>query len=497
MSNVYQKRSGLALTGITLMLTVATFMATITITITLNSELAALFDRLQYEFEVTPNTLQPRTEMETLLTSIEEVERIGPASIYFIQLEGEYENFFTRNNLVQVFGLTPDSSVASLTYTHGEGWSQDPRKVGIVVSISIATQMGLEVGDEVAFYVRGQRITRELIGIERNGFDAAYLLWDDLATLVGSVEGVPQPNEYTVLANAPGRFLPVPTVGMDETLLAFILQTTAINTEPGVVITASLATAEALAVGDQFTFSLQGEEITRRIDAVVENEVLESAAAQFLPGTAAIPPDLIIFGYGDLVNVTGVSLEGEPLPNAYYVTVNADNPDTEKVEEVIDVVSNQLLEAGITSRFVNRVAYAESLNRIVVTNTSIIGAATILIAAVGAIGLITTLSIAVLERQKEIGVMRSIGADSVTIASQFVAEGLIVAFVAWMISIPVSYYLAIWLFSIFQLEYVPFTYPVSVTIIGLMGVIAISVVASLGPSMAAARKTVSDILRYQ
>jgi len=61
-----------------------------------------------------------------------------------------------------------------------------------------------------------------------------------------------------------------------------------------------------------------------------------------------------------------------------------------------------------------------------------------LIAAVGAIGLAGTLSINVLERRREIGVMRAIGASSITIAGLFIGEGLILGLIAWVIAIPIS-----------------------------------------------------------
>jgi ABC-type antimicrobial peptide transport system permease subunit len=41
------------------------------------------------------------------------------------------------------------------------------------------------------------------------------------------------------------------------------------------------------------------------------------------------------------------------------------------------------------------------------------------------------------------------------------------------------------------------SYPLSAPLIGLVGMVALVAVASLLPSLAAARKTVSDILRYQ
>ncbi len=61
-----------------------------------------------------------------------------------------------------------------------------------------------------------------------------------------------------------------------------------------------------------------------------------------------------------------------------------------------------------------------------------------LIAAVGAIGLAGTLSINVLERRREIGVMRAIGASSLTIAGIFIGEGLLLGLIAWVIAIPLS-----------------------------------------------------------
>ena len=58
-----------------------------------------------------------------------------------------------------------------------------------------------------------------------------------------------------------------------------------------------------------------------------------------------------------------------------------------------------------------------------------------LIAFVGAIGLAGTLSINVLERRREIGVMRAIGASSFQIARLFVGEGLILGLMAWVIAV--------------------------------------------------------------
>lgn len=62
----------------------------------------------------------------------------------------------------------------------------------------------------------------------------------------------------------------------------------------------------------------------------------------------------------------------------------------------------------------------------------------IMIAVVGAIALSGTLSINVLERTREIGVMRAIGASALTISGQFVGEGLLLGWLSWLIAIPLS-----------------------------------------------------------
>ncbi|MBL8297386.1 MAG: FtsX-like permease family protein [Rhodanobacteraceae bacterium] len=58
--------------------------------------------------------------------------------------------------------------------------------------------------------------------------------------------------------------------------------------------------------------------------------------------------------------------------------------------------------------------------------------------AIGAIGLASTMSLGVLERTREIGVMRALGATDRAIASLVQFEGLVVAGLAWMVSLLLS-----------------------------------------------------------
>ena len=94
--------------------------------------------------------------------------------------------------------------------------------------------------------------------------------------------------------------------------------------------------------------------------------------------------------------------------------------------------------------------------------------------------------------------MARIWATSFSVAAQFLAEGLIVGLVAWVIAAPLSYGISQVLVGAlpfggdFDITYSPWA-----LVVGLVGMVFLVSVASLLPSLAAARRTVSDILRYQ
>jgi len=79
-----------------------------------------------------------------------------------------------------------------------------------------------------------------------------------------------------------------------------------------------------------------------------------------------------------------------------------------------------------------------SLNQFKPITSMLLGLAS-LIAGVGAIGLAGTLAISVLQRTREIGVCRALGASSKTIFSLFLLEGIFHGLLAWLISIPIAY----------------------------------------------------------
>ncbi len=125
----------------------------------------------------------------------------------------------------------------------------------------------------------------------------------------------------------------------------------------------------------------------------------------------------------------------------------------------------------------------------------------ILAAIVGGMGLMGTMSINVVERGREIGVMRSIGATSLAIVGIFVSEGILVGVLSWLLAIPLSLPAA-WAFSaaIGQgLMGLPldFKYPASGILLWLTIVLVISALASLWPALRATRVSVRESLAYE
>ncbi len=121
-----------------------------------------------------------------------------------------------------------------------------------------------------------------------------------------------------------------------------------------------------------------------------------------------------------------------------------------------------------------------------------------MIASVGGIGLSGTLAIGVLQRIREIGVLRAIGAPSRSIFRLFLLEGLLHGIVAWSISIPIAYYVAEpiakelgkKLFSI-QLDY---TFDTLAVTYWLAIILAVTITASIWPAHKAAMLTVRECL---
>lgn len=219
-------------------------------------------------------------------------------------------------------------------------------------------------------------------------------------------------------------------------------------------------------------------------------------------GVAKYPFDTVWFRWETLAELGGLvhgsSTESEPYPNSIDLILDDPDPSAKEAEQVIGQLNDLLLANGITAEYTNWIDFKATITQFIVAFGVILNLAAGLIAAVGAIGLLTSLSMSVFERQKEIGVMRSVGASSSAITFQFLVEGLIIGIIAWAIGIPISYLLSRGLIRVLNFgDLYDIAYPPVTLLIGLVGMLVVVTIASLWPSLAASRRTVSDILRYQ
>lgn len=124
----------------------------------------------------------------------------------------------------------------------------------------------------------------------------------------------------------------------------------------------------------------------------------------------------------------------------------------------------------------------------------------ILVALVGGIALMGALSIGVVERTKEIGVLRAIGARTRTILSMFVVEGIFQGVLSWCIAVPLALLIARPLAAVMGqiILNMPldFQFNNQAMLIWLGIVVVISILASILPARSATHVSVRDSLAY-
>ncbi len=125
----------------------------------------------------------------------------------------------------------------------------------------------------------------------------------------------------------------------------------------------------------------------------------------------------------------------------------------------------------------------------------------ILTAIVGAMGLTGTMGMNVLERTREIGIMRAIGADDRAVMRTVIGEGFVIGLISFglaiVLSIPFTYLLStIVSLAVFETPIdVVFTWMGYAIWLGL--VLFLSVMGSVMPARSAARLTIREVLAYE
>ena len=125
----------------------------------------------------------------------------------------------------------------------------------------------------------------------------------------------------------------------------------------------------------------------------------------------------------------------------------------------------------------------------------------LLLALVGALGLTGTMSINVLERTREIGVMRAIGASSLAVGKVFVVEALCIGLLSWLaaslLALPIAMLLSYQVGMLFIQAPLTFSFSFFGWAVWLALSLLLAVAASLAPAYNATRLCVRDVISYE
>jgi putative ABC transport system permease protein len=123
----------------------------------------------------------------------------------------------------------------------------------------------------------------------------------------------------------------------------------------------------------------------------------------------------------------------------------------------------------------------------------------LVIVAISMVGLVNAITMGILERTREIGMLRCVGAHARDIRRIFATEGLVIALLGWLIGLAAGYALAYGIIeltaSTANLE-LTFVFPAVNVVITLVGTVLLAILVLLAPVRRAVRFKPGDALRY-
>ncbi len=248
------------------------------------------------------------------------------------------------------------------------------------------------------------------------------------------------------------------------------------------VISTDLVQSLAVKLGDTIAVDSNGEQRAFTVVGItIDNSVFLGSQVS---GKVFLPEEIV---------ATMQGLEGW----ASFFAVGLQQHDAEAVEAQLDAISQRFNRYQIGSdSAVREVKGAKEQTRIL---TIALTAMSILVGLIGALGVINTITLNVLERRREIGVLRSVGASDANVMQAFLTEGVTFGIGGWLIGIVLGYPLGLVLTRVMEavLFHLDYVFTPQMVLISLIFALLLTGIASLIPALAAARMKVKEVLRYE
>ncbi|HET9223206.1 MAG TPA: ABC transporter permease [Roseiflexaceae bacterium] len=280
-------------------------------------------------------------------------------------------------------------------------------------------------------------------------------------------------NLYLFAPPAETRMLK-PTVLQGRWLLpqdenALVINTTALKGEPDIK------------VGDEITLRIDGRETSWQVVGIVKG----------IGGGSFVYANYPY--YAQVVRLVG---------RAGSVQITTDRRDTAAQAELAKELRQRLEAAGMRVTETQTIATIREQNAFIFNIiVAFLMVMALLLAIVGGMGLMGTMSINVLERTREIGVLRAIGASNGAVLRIVLAEGLLIGALSWLLgaifAIPVSMLLCNAVGVLLFQTPLSYTFSFAGALSWLALVLLIAGLASALPARGAVRLTVRDVLAYE
>jgi putative ABC transport system permease protein len=237
-----------------------------------------------------------------------------------------------------------------------------------------------------------------------------------------------------------------------------------------------------ISLGDDIVLKIEGREATFRVVGMAEEIMnLPTAYVNYLYFTRVV------------VRETG---------RTRGLRVTTDRHDEAYQAEIEKQLEARFEEANLGIRSVDTLSYQRSFAAFhfeIITVFLLI--MSFLLAVVGGLGLTGTMSINVLERTREIGVMRAIGASNRIIRRLVIIEGVLIGALSWLAAIVVAFPIGKLLSDAVGMQFLQlplaYTFSLGGVFIWLVVVMMLATVASFWPAQSAARLTVREVLAYE
>jgi len=248
------------------------------------------------------------------------------------------------------------------------------------------------------------------------------------------------------------------------------------------VISEPLAAKRGYRVGDRFQLSVGDTQAWLQVVGVVADNI--NSLGSTAVGKVFVPRDL------------ASRLMRRQDAADFFVVQMADRTPA-GVDRTLATIERKYrdLQPGMQTWYQNR---EDALNQTRILS-ALLYAMVVIVALIGGIGVANTLTLNVLERRREIGVMRAIGAGANHLVQAFVTEALFLGGGGYLLGLGLGYLLAQGLVIALSavLFQITFYFPLPSVLYAGLFTLALTVVACVGPAIGAARMRISEALRYE